>query len=131
MVDHSTINQRVGNDKKYTPRDFSSFQSFYPPTIITVLGERRYAIIDGKWILVNKSVTLPFLMSLWSKETVVKANQAPIDYREFEVTSHSSNNIYSVRYYNTGLWTCSCPGYGFRRKCSHITDAKSYINANS
>lgn len=118
-------------DKLHTPRNFSPFQSFYPPTIITVLGGRRYAVIDGKWFLVNKSVTLPFLYNLWTKQTIQKAIQAPIDYREFEVTSSTSGNTYSIRLYNTGLWSCSCPGFGFRRKCSHINEVKQYINGKN
>ena len=44
---------------------------------------------------------------------------------EFTVSSNSDpNKKYLVKKHRDGSWTCDCPGYGFRRKCSHIEKIK-------
>jgi len=37
----------------------------------------------------------------------------------------SKGDIYSVRRSQTDQWTCTCAGFGFRRKCRHITETKT------
>ena len=36
----------------------------------------------------------------------------------------SKGNIYTVKL-SQGVYSCSCPGYGFRRKCRHIAEIKN------
>jgi hypothetical protein len=36
----------------------------------------------------------------------------------------SKGNLYSVKL-SDGVYTCSCPGFGFRRKCRHIKEIKN------
>ena len=36
----------------------------------------------------------------------------------------SKGNPYTVSMHN-GSWTCSCPGFGWRRKCKHIEAQKA------
>lgn len=44
---------------------------------------------------------------------------------EFKVKSNSDpNKSYIVKKHPDGSWTCDCPGYGYRRKCSHIEKMK-------
>ena len=33
-------------------------------------------------------------------------------------------NTYTVKL-SEGVYSCTCPGYGFRRKCRHITEIKN------
>ncbi len=37
----------------------------------------------------------------------------------------SKGDNYTVRRTQTGQWTCTCAGFGFRRKCRHITETKT------
>ena len=36
----------------------------------------------------------------------------------------SKGDIYTVQRTTTGQWTCTCAGFGWRRKCRHITETK-------
>jgi hypothetical protein len=36
----------------------------------------------------------------------------------------SKGNTYTVRV-RAGQWFCSCPGFGFRRKCRHIEETRN------
>ena len=33
-------------------------------------------------------------------------------------------NVYKVRRSAQGVWSCTCAGYGWRRKCRHIEETK-------
>ena len=39
----------------------------------------------------------------------------------------SKNNFYSVTS-DRGVWSCSCPGYTFRKDCKHVHEAKKLQN---
>ena len=47
--------------------------------------------------------------------------QSP-DVRTYEVQG-STGNTYTVTQ-DGDTWTCTCPGFGWRRKCRHITEVK-------
>ena len=40
----------------------------------------------------------------------------------YRVKSSRGNSFYEVQMNNSGSLECSCPGYGFRRKCRHVTE---------
>ena len=40
----------------------------------------------------------------------------------YKVKSSKGNSFYEVQMNMSGSLECSCPGYGFRRKCRHITE---------
>ena len=40
---------------------------------------------------------------------------------EYEVVG-SRGNKYRVRCDSKGIWSCTCAGFGFRRKCRHIAE---------
>ena len=74
-----------------------------------------------------------FPMRIIKKSTIVSQdNNAYIsDYKEeekprtFEVKG-SKGDLYCVTV-DTGVWTCDCKGFQFRRSCKHVGDAKEKL----
>lgn len=94
-----------------------------PPTIVTM--NRRFAIIAGTWVEVDDSVTLEMLRERWISPGPKVKKVDSLEYETFKVKSSSGKGSYAVRKFNNGTWTCSCPSYGFRRRCKHIETIKT------
>ena len=91
------------------------------PVLFTAISGQRYAVSGSVWIPVPSDTTrddLPRYMT-W------KAPSAPeiVPEQRWTVTG-SKGDTYTVRSLD-GQWSCSCPGFGFRRKCRHITEIKN------
>ena len=97
-------------------------KSFLPPTLITT-PSGTYAVFGGNWISVPKTTTFEEVRNAWipdrpaTKKVVSKQNLT------FNVSNSKGTDSYEVTYIN-GSWSCTCPGYGFRRKCRHIDQTK-------
>jgi hypothetical protein len=91
----------------------------WPPCLSTI-GDKRYAISGNVWIEVPMSTVFDDL----PKYMVCEPREAPVTApsQSWEVQG-SKGRIYAVRL-SGGVWSCSCPGYSFRRKCRHIEEKK-------
>ena len=91
------------------------------PPVLTTFGNKRYAISGNVWIEVPMDTVFEDLPRYMSWERPSKPVSASSQTWEVE---GSKGNKYTVRL-SQGVWSCSCPGYSFRRKCRHIDGIKS------
>lgn len=95
-----------------------------PPIVLEGPSSKtRYAIIDGHWLACDMSVTTELLQSVWSRPKR-KQEDKPSNNISVKVKSSSGKDYYIVEYMND-VWSCTCPAFGFRRKCKHIDQVKS------
>jgi len=91
------------------------------PALFTSLDGTRYAIAGSAWVEVPAGTTfdeLPLYMVHKQREFTPAVGE-----KVWNVEG-SKGNIYSVSLAD-GAYTCSCPGFGYRRKCRHITEIKN------
>jgi hypothetical protein len=95
----------------------------WPPVLTTVGSGQRYAISGGTWIPVSADTTFDDL----SKYMVVKRRESPSDGSQGSWQVEGSKGaIYTVKAVS-GDFTCTCPGFGWRRKCKHIENIKKEV----
>ena len=97
-------------------------KSMLNPAIFKSPKTGKTFIIAGSqpWIEVPEGTTLADVQWNPTHEPEKGASTAPN--KIFEVEG-SKGNMYTVKC-NDGEWTCTCPGYGFRRRCRHINEKK-------
>ena len=89
-----------------------------PPAIFRARTGTLYGIAGSVWVEVPEGTTLADL----SQYMVHKPREIASDAGEKTWSvKGSTGNLYSVRL-TEGVYTCSCPGFGFRRKCRHIKE---------
>ena len=49
----------------------------------------------------------------------------------YKVTSSKGDKHYEVKMNSTGSLDCTCPGYGFRRRCRHIDYVKNELKVSA
>jgi len=92
-----------------------------PPAIFTNHRGIRYGVAGSVWIEVPEGTTLDEL----SQYMVYKPREVvPVAGENSWSVKGSKGNIYTVKL-SQGVYSCSCPGYGFRRKCRHIAEIKN------
>ena len=91
------------------------------PALFTSHTGIRYGIAGSVWVQVPNSTTLDEL----SEYMVYKPCEvAPAAGESSWSVKGSKGNVYAVKL-SKGVYSCSCPGFGFRRKCRHITEIKN------
>jgi hypothetical protein len=83
---------------------------------------QKWAVSGQHWIEVPDTLTLDQV----GKYMIVEHRETPAvspDVRSYEVHG-SKGNTYTVSD-NGGTWTCTCPGFGWRRKCKHVEAQKN------
>ena len=95
----------------------------WPPMLATAGSGQKYAISGGTWIPVPSATTFDDL----PKYMVVKHRESPSDASagSWRVKG-SKGNEYTVTA-KAGAYTCTCPGFGWRRKCKHIENIKKEV----
>jgi len=91
-----------------------------PPALFTNADGIRYAIAGSAWVEVPTGTTfddLPKYMTYKPREIKPAAGE-----KVWHVEG-SKGNMYTIKL-SDGAYSCSCPGFGFRRKCRHITEIK-------
>lgn len=88
------------------------------PGIMKSAVSGKTYIVAGKWIEVPDGTTLADV----DKYVVRVKRTTPTEVESWKV-SGSRGNVYTIRRQDTGELTCSCPGFGFRRKCKHTAAA--------
>jgi hypothetical protein len=101
-------------------------QSFMPPIIIkSPHTGKPLAVAGDQWFAIDETITLDYLRSIWTRTVGGKAveEKKNIEKKEFQVTSSRTGEVYTVSFGVSGTH-CTCAGYGFRRKCTHIDKIK-------
>ena len=93
------------------------------PSIIRLAGKTYVA--NGALHEVWEGITLDEAKELFPVKKFVSEPKPPApEVREYQVVSSKGDKHYTVTYRNDS-YSCSCPGYGWRRKCRHIEGVKA------
>lgn len=102
--------------------------SLLPPTI-TRLGGQRWAIFTngGIDLMIDDTVTLKDVHSRWTRWQGTQKTPKMSEHTKTWNVAGSKGNSYQVSFSNE-TFSCSCPGYTFRRHCKHIQSIKDRYN---
>jgi hypothetical protein len=92
------------------------------PMLYTDRSGQKWAVSGEHWIEVPGTLTLDEV----GKYMIVEQRETPAlsrDVRTWQVQG-SKGNTYAVTD-NGGTWTCTCAGFGWRRKCKHVEAQKN------
>ena len=96
----------------------------FPPTLLNSPRTGiRYAIGDGKWVEVPPEPTREALPQWFVWKGYGTPQDASVSSWEVE---GSTGNKYTVRRAQEA-YSCSCPGFGWRRKCKHVEQVKTKV----
>lgn len=103
-------------------------EGIYAPFLFRApISQELYVICGGIWTPVPEGTTLDQIQ--WkdtrSKYTS-KSNQADISVK----VKASKGNIYYKVESRANQWSCTCTGFGFRRKCKHVEQVKQKYENN-
>lgn len=91
------------------------------PMLYTDRSGQKWAVSGEHWIEVPETLTLDRV-----GEYMVTAEPPELpqsrEVRTWQVQG-SKGNTYTIAD-DGGTWTCSCPGFGWRRKCKHVEAQK-------
>ena len=91
------------------------------PALVTGRDGNRYAISGCVWVEVPPDTTfndLPMYM-------VVKQREVNQDKRERSWQVKGSKGASYTVSLRKGQWTCTCAGFGWRRRCKHVEEKKA------
>jgi len=98
-----------------------------PPILMTsVVNGQRYAIAGSHWIEVPPETTREDLDKYFTWEPYRPPESASSGSDGSWTVTGSKGAQYTVRR-RQEAWTCSCPGFGFRRRCKHVTNMKAQL----
>jgi hypothetical protein len=90
------------------------------PALFTSHTGIRYGIAGSVWIEVPDDITLDEL----SEYMVYKPREiTPVVGEKTWSVKGSKGNTYTVKLVG-GSYSCSCAGFGYRRRCRHITEIR-------
>jgi len=92
------------------------------PMLYTDMSGQKWAVSGQHWIEVPDTLTLDRV----GEYMIVEQRETPAvsrEVRSYEVQG-SKVGTYTVTD-NGGTWTCTCPGFGWRRKCKHVEAQKA------
>ena len=92
----------------------------FPPIIFTSNEGKLIAACGSVWMEVPAGTNHETIGQYLLFEAYPKPD--PSKNGSWEIPG-SKGNLYKVRQ-RSGQWTCECVGFGFHRKCKHITKAK-------
>ena len=92
-----------------------------PPLLLTSHTGTRYAVAGSVWVEVPAGTTREDLPAYLLHERPALPEPAPD--QSWSVQG-SNGNAYTVRL-RDDQWTCTCPGFGWRRKCKHVEAQKN------
>ena len=89
---------------------------YMTPGIMKSTVSGKTYIVAGKWVEVPDGTTLADV----DKYVIHVKPASPATIETWEVQG-SRGNVYTIRRRENGELSCSCPGFGFRRKCKHTS----------
>ena len=105
-------------------RKYAIYGGTIPPATMELNGERY--IMPG-WYKLPEDEPTPKLEDIAFYPYKPKKEPLPnIDSNKvYKVKSSKGNKEYLVQMNMSGSMECTCPGYGFRRRCRHIEEVKN------
>lgn len=105
--------------------------SLYRPTLISI-GGSRYLVISGSdkqdgWYPVKENFDIRKIYKVWTPWGKQKENEVLAGAWTWQVQNSKKNGYYTVKF-DKGGWSCDCTGFGYRRKCRHVDEAKTKMN---
>ena len=92
-----------------------------PPAIYRSWNGKTYGVAGSVWVELPDGTTYEELKDYMS----YKPRKVPTTHDEKHWTvKGSKGNFYTVRL-KSGQYTCTCAGFGWRRKCRHIEEIKN------
>ena len=88
------------------------------PALTTGRDGKRYAISGSVWVEVPPGTTFDELPMYMVVKQVDKKHVE--DEKSWQV-SGSKGTRYTVSF-RQGQWSCTCPGFGWRRRCKHVEE---------
>jgi len=115
---------------KVVKRTYAVKGGLIPPFTMEHLGERY--IMPG-WYKMKQNEETPNIEDIAFYPYKAKLPNIPnIDSNKvYKVKSSKGNAYYEVKMNASGSLECSCPGYGFRRKCRHIDYVMNELKASA
>ena len=109
---------------KEVKRTYAIYGGLVPPFTMELNGERY--IMPG-WYKMKQNEETPNIKDIaFYPYKPKKDNKPNIDSDSiYKVKSSKGDKVYEVKTNSSGSLECSCIGYGFRRKCRHITEVLS------
>ena len=106
---------------KEVSRSYAIYGGLIPPYTMKLNGHQY--IMPG-WYKLSKNEAMPNIEDIAYYPYKPKLdNNLNIDSDKiYKVKSSKGDKVYEVKMNNSGSMECTCPGYGFRRKCRHITE---------
>ena len=109
---------------KEVKRTYAIYGGLIPPFTMEVHGDRY--IMPG-WYKLKANEATPDIKDIayypYKPKKANIPNLPNIDSNKvYKVKSSKGNSSYDVKMNTSGSLECSCPGYGFRRKCRHVTE---------
>ena len=90
-----------------------------PPMLYTDGQGQKWAVSGQFWLPVPPTATLETISDVMVYKPRDNASESPV-VKSWDVQG-SKGNTYTVTY-DGHVWGCSCPGFGWRRKCRHVTE---------
>ena len=114
---------------KKPKRKYAIYGGTIPPATMELNGNRY--IMPG-WYKLKPNEATPDIKDIAYYPYKAKKPNIPNDMKNkvYKVTSSKGDKEYEVSIDSSGSFSCTCPGYGFRRKCRHIDYVKSELLAN-
>jgi hypothetical protein len=114
-------------EKIYTRKEILSMKrgpSLFPPIIVNFISGRTMIFHDeqGGSVRITEDVTPDDSTAIWVRLPEKREAKTFTGEAQYEIPG-SKGLPYTVTL-NRGQWNCSCPGFGFRRKCKHVEIAK-------
>jgi len=115
------VNEFFQHGWKKPKRSYAIYGGLIPPFTTTINGERY--IMPG-WYKLKPDEETPNIKDIAYYPYKPKKEPLPnIDSNKvYKVVSSKGNKEYLVQINVSGSMECTCPGYGFRRKCRHIEE---------
>tara|TARA_R100001163_G_C5050826_1_gene187641 strand:- start:35 stop:358 length:324 start_codon:yes stop_codon:yes gene_type:complete len=93
-----------------------------PPMLYTDMKGQRWAVSGQYWVAVPETSTLDTIGDYMIHVPWTAAAKPTLVSQSWAVKG-SKGNEYTVSV-TDGQWSCTCAGFGFRRKCRHIQEIK-------
>ena len=95
----------------------------WPPMLYTDHQGQKWAISGQNWLEVPDDTTFETL-ERYMVHKPRESSQKLTEVVTYEVPSSKGDKTYTVTDHG-GTWTCTCAGFGWRRKCKHIEQVKN------
>lgn len=92
------------------------------PMVYDALDGKKYIMPHG--IEVDNTITTDMVREIWNRDRLSPYKvEIPKPDKEFAIPSSSGDKLYMVTCIRE-RWNCTCPAFGFKKRCKHIEQAK-------